>query len=42
VARLEAVIGFFKAGRMNYESANVTIEALDGRGDQVVLMARRS
>ena len=28
VARLETVIGFFKAGRMNYESVDVTIEAL--------------
>jgi ketosteroid isomerase-like protein len=38
VARLETVLGFFKAGRMNYESAQETIEALDARGDQVVLM----
>jgi ketosteroid isomerase-like protein len=38
VARLETVIGFFKAGRMNYESVDVTIEALDARGDHVVLM----
>ncbi len=38
VARLETVLGFFKAGRMNYESAEETIEAFDARGDQVVLM----
>lgn len=38
VARLETVLGFFKAGRMNYESADETIEALDLRGDQVVIM----
>ena len=38
VARLEAVLGFFKAGRMNYESAEETIEAVDARGDQVVIM----
>jgi ketosteroid isomerase-like protein len=38
VARLETVIGFFKAGRMNYESVDVTIEALDARGDHVVIM----
>lgn len=38
VARLEQVLGFFKAGRMNYESADVTIEAVDVRGDHVVIM----
>ena len=38
VARLEQVLGFFKAGRMNYESAEETIEALDVRGDHVVIM----
>ena len=38
VARLETVIGFFKAGRMNYESVDVTIEALDARTDHVVIM----
>jgi hypothetical protein len=38
VARLETVIGFFKAGRMNYESVDVTIKALDARGDHVVIM----
>jgi ketosteroid isomerase-like protein len=38
VARLEQVLGFFKAGRMNYESADETIEALDVRGDHVVIM----
>ena len=38
VARLEQVLGFFKAGRMNYESAEVVIEALDAREEQVVIM----
>jgi ketosteroid isomerase-like protein len=38
VARLETVIGFFKAGRMNYSSVDVTIEGVDGRGDHVVIM----
>jgi ketosteroid isomerase-like protein len=38
VARLEQVLGFFKAGRMNYESADITIEALDTRKDEVVIM----
>ena len=38
VGRLEQVLGFFRAGRMNYESADVTIEALDTRKDQVVIM----
>jgi ketosteroid isomerase-like protein len=38
VARREQVLGFFKAGRMNYESADVTIEALDARDDEVVIM----
>ena len=38
IARLEAVIGFFKAGRMNYESVDVTIEGLDARGDHVIIM----
>ena len=38
VARLEQVLGFFRAGRMNYESADTTIEALDTRKDQVVIM----
>lgn len=38
VARLETVIGFFKGGRMNYESLDVTIEGVDARGDHVVLM----
>ena len=38
VARREQVLGFFKAGRMNYESADVTIEALDARDDHVVIM----
>jgi ketosteroid isomerase-like protein len=38
IARLETVIGFFKAGRMNYESVDVTIEGLDARGDHVVIM----
>ena len=38
VARLDQVLGFFGAGRMNYESVDVTIEALDTRQDQVVIM----
>ena len=38
VARLDQVLGFFKAGRMNYESGDETIEALDVRGDHVVIM----
>jgi ketosteroid isomerase-like protein len=38
VARLEQVLAFFKAGRMNYESADTTIEAVDARQDQVVIM----
>jgi ketosteroid isomerase-like protein len=38
VARREQVLGFFREGRMNYESAETTIEALDARGDHVVLM----
>ena len=38
VVRRERVLGFFKAGRMNYESADVTIEALDARDDHVVIM----
>jgi ketosteroid isomerase-like protein len=33
VARRETVSGFFKAGRMNYESAEERIEALDARGE---------
>ena len=38
VARREQVLGFFREGRMSYESAETTIEALDVRGDHVVLM----
>lgn len=38
VARREAVLGFFSAGRMNYDSFETTIEALDVRVDQVVIM----
>jgi ketosteroid isomerase-like protein len=38
VGRLDQVLGFFKAGRMNYESADETIEALDVRADHVVIM----
>lgn len=38
VARLEQVVAFFRAGLMNYESADVTIEAVDSREDQVVIM----
>jgi ketosteroid isomerase-like protein len=38
VARRDAVMGFFKAGRMDYESVTETIEALEARGDYVVMM----
>ena len=38
VARREAVLGFFRAGRMNYDSLETTIEVLDARGDHVVIM----
>lgn len=38
VARREQVLGFFREGRMNYESGETTIEAVDVRGDHVVLM----
>jgi ketosteroid isomerase-like protein len=38
VARRDAVLGFFRAGRMNYDSLETTIEALDARVDQVVIM----
>lgn len=38
VARREMVLAFFKAGRMNYESAEETIEAVDARENQVVVM----
>ena len=38
VLRLEDVLGFFRAGRMNYEDAEETIEGLDARGDVVVMM----
>jgi hypothetical protein len=38
VARLDTVIAFFKAGRMDYDSVEVIIEGLDGRGDHVVIM----
>jgi ketosteroid isomerase-like protein len=38
VARREAVLGFFRAGRMNYDSLETTIEALDARVEQVVIM----
>ena len=38
VARREAVLGFFKSGLMNYESAEESIEALEARCDQVVIM----
>ncbi len=40
VARLERVLVFFRAGLMNYESADVTIEAVDPREDQVVIMGK--
>jgi ketosteroid isomerase-like protein len=38
VSRREQVLGFFRAGRMNYESADTTIEALDARDGLVVIM----
>lgn len=38
VARLEQVLAYFRAGRMSYESAHVTIEAVDARDDHVVIM----
>jgi ketosteroid isomerase-like protein len=38
IVRLEQVLGFFRAGRMNYESVDDTIEALDTRKDEVVIM----
>jgi ketosteroid isomerase-like protein len=38
VARLEDVLGFFRAGRMNYEEADTTIEALIARDRDVVIM----
>jgi ketosteroid isomerase-like protein len=38
VARKQQVLGFFRAGRMNYESGDTTIESLDARVDQVVIM----
>ena len=38
VGRREQVLAFFNAGRMNYESADETIEAVDVRGDHVVIM----
>jgi ketosteroid isomerase-like protein len=38
VVRRESVIGFFRAGRMDYESVVETIEALEARGDHVVMM----
>lgn len=38
VARLEAVLGFFRAGLMNYDSLETAIEAVDARVDQVVIM----
>ena len=40
VARLEQVLGFFRAGLMNYEEADETIECVDQRGDVVVIMGR--
>ena len=38
VVRLDTVLDFFRAGRMNYHSVDVRIEAVDARGDHVVLM----
>lgn len=36
VARREPVLGFFREGRMSYESAETTVEALDVRDAHVV------
>src|SRR3954463_10679412 len=38
VARRDDVLGFFRAGRMDYEDAETTIEFIDARGDMVILM----
>ena len=38
VSKREEVLDLFRAGRMNYESADETIEALSVTEDQVVLM----
>jgi ketosteroid isomerase-like protein len=38
VARREQVLGFFVAGRMSYESADESIEAIEAHDDHVVLM----
>lgn len=38
IARLHDVLGFFRAGRMNYEEADETIECIEPRGDLVVIM----
>jgi ketosteroid isomerase-like protein len=38
VARLNDVLGFFRAGRMNYESVDVRVEGVDARGDHVAIM----
>jgi ketosteroid isomerase-like protein len=42
VFKREQVLDFFKAGRMNYESADETIEALAVSEDQVVLMGEET
>ena len=34
----ETVLAMFRAGRMSYEAADTTVEAVDARGDHVVLM----
>jgi ketosteroid isomerase-like protein len=41
VSRRDAVLGLFKAGRMSYESRDTTIEAVEARGDQVVVMGEQ-
>lgn len=38
VARKQAVLGFLKAGRINYEEAETKVEALDLRENQLVIM----
>ena len=37
VAHLAEVLGLFRAGRMNYEEADTTIEALESRGDDTAV-----
>ena len=41
IARREQVLGFFKSGRMNYEAADTSIETIDTRTNQVVIMGEQ-